>query len=109
MVKAILDWFANRWNDMIDFVWRIVLSIYDMLKDFFMWIIESLMTIGIVLLDSVGFLLEGLDIAKYFTMLPSETLYMLQITGFSEAMGMIVTCLGIRFLLQTIPFVRWGS
>lgn len=104
-----LDWFANRWNDLIDFLWRLVLSLYDMLKDFFMWVIESLMDIGIYILDGVGSLLDGLNIAQYFTALPPETIYMLKITGFSEAMGMIVVCLGIRFTIQMIPFVRWGS
>lgn len=104
-----LDWLANRWNDGIDYLWRLVLSLYDMLKDFFMWIMDSLLSIGLIFLDGAGALLGGLDIAQYFSFLPSETLYMLQITGFSEAMGMIVTCISIRFILQMIPFVRWGS
>ena len=104
-----LDWFANRWNDGIDYLWRLVLSIYDMLKDFFMWIMESLLDVGLVFLDSAGSLLNGLDIAQYISLLPPETTYMLKITGFSEAMGMIITCIGIRFVIQMIPFVRWGS
>lgn len=104
-----LDWFANRWNDLIDFLWKLVLSVYDMLKDFFFWCIESLMDLAIVLLDGVGSMMDGLSIAQYFSMLPPETVYMLKITGFSEAMGMIVVCIGIRFVIQMIPFVRWGS
>lgn len=104
-----IEWLSNRWNDMIDYLWRLVLSFYDMLKDFFIWIMESLMDIGIFMLDGVGAMMSGLDIAQYMSFLPPETAYMLSITGFSEAMGMVVTCLGIRFILQMIPFVRWGS
>jgi hypothetical protein len=109
MLRAILDWLAHRWNDMIDYLWRLVLSLYDMLKDFFMWIMESLLAIGVFLLDGVGYMLDGLDIAQFFAFIPPETAYMLNITGVSQGMGMIVTCLGIRFILQMIPFVRWGS
>jgi len=104
-----LDWLAERWNAFVNFSWQLVLSLLDLLKDFFFWCLETLMDVGLFLLDGVGAMMEGLDIAKYFTMLPPEALYMLKITGFSEAMGMIVTCIGIRFVIQMIPFVRWGS
>jgi len=104
-----LDWFANRWNDFIDFMWRLVLSLYDMFKDFFIWIMESLMTVAVTMLDGVGALMSGLDIAQYMTFLPAETTYMLSQIGLSQAMGMIVTSISVRFILQTIPFVRWGS
>lgn len=109
MVKAILDWFANRWNDMIDFLWRIVLSLYDMLKDLFIWILEQLSNVGLMVLDGVGSLLSGLDVASYWGGIPPETAYYLNIIGLSQGLGMIITCLGIKFILQMIPFVRWGS
>lgn len=109
MVNAILDWFANRWNDMIDFVWRIVLSIYDMLKDFFIWILEQLSNVGLMVLNGLGSMFTGLDVGSYWGAIPPETAYFLNIIGLSQAMGMIITCLGIRIILQMIPFVRWGS
>lgn len=109
MVSAILDWFAHRWNAFVDFMWRLILSIFDMLKDFFFWIIEQLFMIANTILGGVGYLFDGLSIAQYFSMIPPETVYMLNISGFSEAMGMIITSLGIRAILQLIPFVRWGS
>ncbi|MDX2367539.1 MAG: DUF2523 family protein [Colwellia sp.] len=104
-----LDWLASRFNDIIDFFWRLVLSIFDMLKDLFYFIIESLLSVGVVMLDGIGLLMNGLDIAQYMTMLPPETTNMLSQVGLGQAMGMIVTCLTVRFVLQTIPFVRWGS
>jgi hypothetical protein len=104
-----LDWLASRFNDFVDFIWRIVLSIFDMLKDIFFFIIESLLTVGVVILDGVGLLLDGLDVTQYFSLLPPETSYMLNQIGLSQALGMVVTCLTVRFTLQMIPFVRWGS
>lgn len=104
-----LDWFANRWNDFIDFLWRLVLSVFDMLKDFFFFIMESLLDVAVAMLDGVGALMNGLDVAQYISALPPETSHMLSQIGLSQAMGMVVTCIGVRFILQTIPFVRWGS
>ena len=104
-----LNWFAERWNDFVDFMWRLVLSLYDMLKDFFIWIIESLMDVGVAMLNGVGLLMSGLDVAQYMSFLPPETSHMLSQIGLSQAMGMIVTCLSVKFILQSIPFVRWGS
>ncbi len=104
-----IDWLAGRWNAFIDFMWRLVLSIYDMLKDFFFWMIEQLMSVGVYILDAMGYMFNGLDVAQYFSAIPPETSHMLLITGFSEALGMVTTFLGIRIIIQMIPFVRWGS
>ena len=104
-----LEWFANRWNDFIDFMWQLVLSLFQMLKDFFIWVIEQLSNLGLMLLESVGSLLSGLDVASYWGLLPPETAHFLNAIGISQALGMIVTCLGIRMLLQLIPFTRLGS
>jgi hypothetical protein len=35
--------------------------------------------------------------------------WLLGATGMSQAIAIIATAMGVRFLLQTIPFVRWGS
>jgi hypothetical protein len=104
-----LDWLASRFNDFVDFIWRIVLSLFDMLKDLFYFIIDALLSVGVVMLDGVGLLLSGLDVTQYFSMLPPETSHMLSQIGLSQALGMVVTCLTVRFTLQMIPFVRWGS
>jgi len=102
-------WFAETYNDFLNFLYRLLVSLIDMLKDLFIWALEQLLNIGKLLLDSVGALMSGLDIAQYFALIPSETAYYLNLLGVSQAMGMIATCLTIRFLLQLIPFVRWGS
>ena len=104
-----LDWFVETWNDFVDFSYRLLLSLFTMLKDLFIWALEQLMNLGQLLLDGVGSLLGGLDVSSYFSAIPPETAYYLNALGVSQGLGMIVTCLGIRFLLQTIPFVRWGS
>lgn len=104
-----LDWFANRWNDFVDFLWRIVLSVFDMLKDLFIWILEALMDLAILLIDGISYLFDGLATVGTFGSLPPETTNMLSMLGVAEGLGLIVTALTIRLLLQLIPFVRLGS
>ena len=104
-----LNFFAERWNAFIDFSWRLILTLADLFKDFFFWVLEQLLTAGLLILDGVASLMSGLNIAQYMNGLPSETAHTMSLIGISEAMGMIITCLSIRFLLQMIPFVRWGS
>jgi hypothetical protein len=104
-----LEWLSETYNSFIDFLYQLLLSLMDMLKDIFIWALDQLMNVGKLMLDGVGSLMSGLDIAQYFEMIPPETGYYLNLLGVSQAMGMIATCLAIRFLLQLIPFVRWGS
>jgi hypothetical protein len=42
-------------------------------------------------------------------LIPTEYAWLLGATGMSQALTIIAGALGVRFLLQTIPFVRWGS
>ena len=35
--------------------------------------------------------------------------WLLGATGMSQAIAIIAGATGVRFILQTIPFVRWGS
>ena len=35
--------------------------------------------------------------------------WLLGATGLSQALAILAGAMGIRFLLQSVPFVRWGS
>jgi hypothetical protein len=35
--------------------------------------------------------------------------WLLGATGLSQAIAILAGAMGVRFLLQTVPFVRWGS
>jgi hypothetical protein len=35
--------------------------------------------------------------------------WLLGATGLSQAIAIIAGAMGVRFLLQSVPFVRWGS
>jgi hypothetical protein len=42
-------------------------------------------------------------------LIPAEYTWMLGATGMSQALTIVAGAMGVRFLLQTVPFVRWGS
>jgi len=104
-----LDFLGDIWNHFVDFMYQLLLTLIEMLKDVLIWILDELMEVGILLVDGMGELLTGLDVASYFSLIPSGTAYYLNALGVSQALGMIVTALSIRFLLQLIPLVRLGS
>jgi hypothetical protein len=104
-----LDFFAETWNDFVDFTYSLLLTLFSILKDFFYWILEQIFGLVLYLLDGLGYLFAGLDIAQYISMIPPQTAHIMSQIGFSAAMTMIISSLTIRFFLQLIPFVRFGS
>lgn len=104
-----MNWFVERWNDFIDFTYRFLLTFVDAFKDIAFWFVESLMDVAIYAIDGTGSMVGGLDFTQYIDALPVETKQVLALTGISEAMAMVISCILIRMILQLIPFVRFGS
>lgn len=78
----------------------------DMIASFRdVWIVgfDSLLVPIDAMLSSIG--TGGLAVSP----VPNEYAWMLGATGMSQALAIIAGAMGVRFLLQTIPFVRWGS
>jgi hypothetical protein len=44
-----------------------------------------------------------------FASIPTQYAWVLGATGTGEALTIVATALGIRFFMQSVPFVRWGS
>lgn len=103
------DFFVEHWNNFVDFLYSLVLTVQVMLKDLFFFITDTLMAFSLVIADFLGSFLEGLDITQYIDALPIEVASIMSLIGIGEATGMVVTCLVVRLILQLIPFVRLGS
>ncbi len=103
------DFINNLWNDFTAYAESLMLTFMDFMKDFLFFVLEQLMTIAVYAIGSIGDSLSAIAPTQYIDAIPPETKHMLQICGINECMGMIVTTITVKFLLQTIPFVRWGS
>lgn len=85
---------------------QVFVDIWNMLTDLLCWSFESVLGIAIGALDAIAI---PFNPQTYYNMIPAGAANMLGYIGVPQALGIIVAGLVIRFLLQTIPFVRWGS
>lgn len=76
--------------------------------------LAKMMDLGLAAWDSVlspaDFILASVGTGGLTTpIIPNEYAWILGATGMSQAVAIIATALGVRFILQSVPFVRWGS
>lgn len=105
MLAAIGEWI----NTLVDYFYRLVLTFFDFFKDFFWWILDNLFGVVVAIINGIDFGLDAINPINYISSIPPETMHYMSLCGFNECISIIVIALGIRFLLQIIPFVRLGS
>ena len=104
-----MDWIVDLFNKLIEFLYRLIISLVDMIKDVFIWALDEILTLCQSLIDWVFGFFEPMDISQYLTSIPSEVSWVLSAIGLPQAMTIILASLVVRLLLQLIPFVRLGS
>lgn len=81
------------------------------------WCVDLLFKVKDLLLDSWDSVLSPADtlLASLGTgsltvpVIPNEYAWVLGVTGMSQAIAIVAGAMLVRFTLQSIPFVRWGS
>tara|TARA_B100001245_G_C22836175_1_gene402099 strand:- start:36 stop:353 length:318 start_codon:yes stop_codon:yes gene_type:complete len=96
-------------QSIVDVIYQAVKTLMTFVSDVFFFVLENVMQGAIALLDTFGTGLEGLNPTQYITAIPAETKGMMAACGFNECITIVVSAIGIRLILQLIPFVRWGS
>lgn len=106
-----LNWLKNTILDIIkwfsDIFVAIFKAIWDLATDMLAWLFEQIMDIVVAAVGAVD--LGGLDSYNPQTGFTSEMLNIMGLLGVGEASGIIVVAIGIRLVLQLIPFTRLGS
>ncbi len=98
------------WSDRLIFQLKaLALTIKTFMQDCFLWAFEQVMILLTLILDGMGALFSGLNITQYFDGIPPEVGWVMNQCGLGTASGMIVSAIGIRVMLQLIPFTRLGS
>lgn len=77
-------------------------------KDLVCWVLDGALSLVVSILSAFDFSAFASWSADWAG-LPASTIDMMQAIGVSTALGIVVSALGIRFMLQLIPFVRLGS
>ena len=92
----------------VTMVQSVFLSLWTMFQDVFLWTIDQVLTLVTSILSTLN-LAFITSHAGAFGSIPSETLNVMGLLGFGDCMAVIASAIGIRILLQLIPFTRLGS
>ena len=102
--KDVVDAWYKWAADLIKAIFK---AAWDMFTDSVSWLIEKLFEIIKVALDAVD--VSALNGIADNINLPPEIVTVMQLSGIGTAMAIVVTAIGIRLVLQLIPFTRLGS
>ena len=84
--------------------------IYCFLLDMILSFVDAGKTAWDSLLSPADSILASLGTGSLSVpVIPTEYTWVLGATGMSQAVAIIASALMVRFTLQSIPFVRWGS
>ena len=102
-------WFESVWNSFERWGKSAMLTLFDIVKDFLYFVLETLLEVVQLILNGLGSLFDAINLAQYISAIPPDVANIMGLIGIGQAMGVIVAAIGIRVILQLIPFVRLGS
>jgi len=88
---------------LLNLIYCFLLDMIASFKDIWLLGWDSLLGPVDTILTSIG--TGGLTVP----VIANQYAWVLGATGMSQAMAIIASAMGVRFLLQSVPFVRWGS
>ena len=88
---------------LLNLIYCFLMDMIASFKDIWLLGWDSILVPVDALLSSVG--TGGLTVP----VIADQYAWLLGATGLSQAIAIIAGAMGVRFLLQSVPFVRWGS
>ena len=101
----VLGWLNYLLDSLKNIVWGMFDSILNVFKDFFFWLLDSILSFGVGLLGSLP-MPDFTMISGMWGLLPSGTLWMIQAVGLDIAAGMFISAVIVRLILMLVPFIR---
>jgi len=102
------NWLYSAFVEVLQKLESLALTIFDLLKDVFLWLLDQVLGLATGLLSAVSIPLNW-NPAQYINAMPQEITNMLGLIGLGECVSIITAAIVIRLGLQLIPFVRFGS
>ncbi|ELB2100250.1 VSK receptor, partial [Vibrio parahaemolyticus] len=62
-----MDWLVDLFNKLLVFLYQLLISLVNMLKDLFFWAVEQIMVMVNLLLSGVFSLFAPVDMSQYMT------------------------------------------
>ncbi|MCX2759899.1 DUF2523 family protein [Vibrio sp. Sgm 22] len=104
-----MDWIVTLFNKLIEFLYKLILSLVDMLKDMVFWIVEQFMSAVNSGLSWAVNAFQPVDIGQYLQSIPPNVAWVMGAVGLPQCLSLIISAIALRMILQLIPFTRLGS
>lgn len=104
-----MDWLVYLFNKLLVFLYQLLVSLFNMLKDLFFWAVEQVMDMVNMLLSGVFALFSPVDMSQYMTSIPPTVSWVMAAVGLPQCLSIILSAITVRLMLQLIPFTRLGS
>ena len=88
---------------LLNLIYCFLMDMIAIFKDIWLLGWDSVLSPVDTLLSSVG---TG---SLVVPVIADQYAWILGATGMSQALAILAGAMGVRFLLQSVPFVRWGS
>ncbi|APY15759.1 DUF2523 domain-containing protein [Brucella sp. 10RB9212] len=97
------------WDSIEKFTNDVFESVLLLLVDFVCAVLEGLLNIAKAAMDGLFSSIDTSMLTEAMGNVPGQMLHVALMVGVGEAVGVILTALSIRFILQLIPLLRLGS
>ena len=88
---------------LLNLIYCFLMDMIASFKDIWLLGLDSVLSPVDTLLSAVG---TG---SLVVPVIADQYAWILGATGMSQALAILAGAMGVRFLLQSVPFVRWGS
>jgi hypothetical protein len=106
-------WVYHAFIDFFPWFFNLLAALFEalgnLIEDTLSYVFEEFLKLSIYLLSNIPGVEQISDFAQYYSQLPAEVLNIMGLIGISTATEIIISAIGIRLILQIIPFTRLGS
>lgn len=101
-IAAVIKWVGDLWV-------AIFVAAWDMVRDVFAWLFDQVLSVAVSAVNSLDTSALSNAAAGGWGAIPADVSNILSLLGVGTAITIITAAIGIRLVLQLIPFTRLGS
>lgn len=106
---AFWGWVGSALGWLVSLLVQVFVDLFEMAMDLFLAVLEVVFSLVLLLVQGLGALPGAEIISQTMDAIPPGWWLMTTRLHIPEAMGIVLSAVVVRFLLQLIPFVRLGS
>lgn len=109
-MQYLIDFFSTIVNWFFALCLALVNTLVAMLQDLLAWCFDQILAVVVYVLELIDFDFLSSDVfQESLGSLPAQVWNVFWLLGFPYAMALVAASIGIRLVLQLIPFTRLGS